>query len=75
MVSQGVKQAIEDAGLPQQAASMNNVQHKDTLQDQLNKMKAMMTQSVNENQALQVSKTQQQNQQPFQNITNQQQPP
>ena len=33
MVSQGVKQAIEDAGPPPQTESINNVQHENTLQE------------------------------------------
>ena len=38
---------------------MNNVQQEDTLQEQLNEMKASMTQLASENQALQASKIQQ----------------
>ena len=75
MVSEGVKQEIEDAGPPPQAESMNKVQHENALQEQINKIKAMMAQLSSENQALQAAKVQQQNQQPLQNSTNQQQPP
>ena len=75
MVSEGVKQAIEYAGPPSQAESMNNAQHDNALQEQINEMKAMMAQLSSENQALQAAKIQQHNQQLLRNISNQQQPP
>ena len=61
MVSQRVNQEIEDAGPPPQSASMNNVHQEDTFQDQLNKMKAMMTQLANKNKSVPGLKNQQLN--------------
>ena len=54
MVSQGVKQAIEDSS-PPQLETANNIQHENNLQEQLNEMKAMMAQLTSENHALQTS--------------------
>ena len=56
MVSQGVKQAIEDTNQPQEE-SVNNVQNENIL-GQLEEMKEMMAQLAAENQALQASKAQ-----------------
>ena len=75
MVSQGVKQAIEDSSLPQ-FETANNIQDENSLQEQLNEMKAMMVQLTSENNALQASKSNLQQQQsqppPLSNVTNHQ---
>ena len=56
MVSQGVKQAIEDSS-PPQLKTANNIQNENNLQEQLNEMRAMMAQLTSENHALQASKS------------------
>ena len=75
MVSQGVKQAIEDSS-PPQFETANNIQDENCLQEQLNEMKAMMAQLTSENHALQASKSNLQQQQsqppPLSNVTNHQ---
>ena len=75
MVSQGVKQAIEDSS-PPQLETADNIQNENNLQEQMNDMKVMMAQITSENQGLQTSKSRLQQQQnhppPLLNVTNHQ---
>ena len=75
MVSQGVKEAIVGSS-PPQFKTANNIQDENSLQEQLNEIKAMMAQLTSENHALQASKSNLQQQQsqppPLSNVTNHQ---